>query len=105
MSYVNIRGEPLDMKALMKRGDQQRYLERKAGVVHRKPTAKNGYAAPPGTGPEGKTCKDCKHKNSMSNGGAKHFIKCNLRRATWTHGEGTDILARSPACNKFEAAA
>lgn len=105
MSYVNVNGEPLDIKALMQRGYQQRYLERKLCAGQRKPTVKNGYAAPPGTGPEGKKCKDCAHKNSMSNGGAKHFIKCNLRRATWTHGEGTDILARSPACSKFEGAA
>lgn len=80
---------------------RRREAERKAGVVARKPTVKNGYAAPPGTGPEGKTCKDCAHKQRLGNYGGKSFLKCELRRATWTHGEGTDILARSPACSKF----
>lgn len=28
---------------------------------------------------------------------------CELRRATWTNGPGTDILAGSPACSKFQA--
>jgi hypothetical protein len=100
--YFNLKGESLDLNTMMDAGYKQRYLERKAGVVHRKPTVKNGYAAQPGTGPEGKTCKDCKYKASMSNGGSKHWIKCGLRKATWTNGEGTDILARSPACSKFE---
>lgn len=102
MGFVNLKGEPLDMKALMEAGYRQRYAERKAGVVARKPTVKNGYAGIPGTGPEGETCKTCKHKRSMSNTGTKHWIKCQLRRATWTGGEGTDILARSPACSKWE---
>lgn len=35
--------------------------------------------------------------------GGKSYIKCELRRETWTHGEGTDILAGSPACSKWEA--
>ncbi|HWH81628.1 MAG TPA: hypothetical protein VNU71_05265 [Burkholderiaceae bacterium] len=101
MPYVNLNGEPLDMRTLMEKGVTQRYLERKAGVVARKPTKKNGYAAPPGTGPTDKTCRDCNHKRSLGSG-AKHFIKCELRRATWTSGEGTDILARTPACSKFQ---
>lgn len=103
MSFVNINGQPIDLKAQMEAGALQRYLERKAGVVKRKPTEKNGYAAPPGTGPEGKTCKDCQHKVRLGNYGGKSYIKCELRRATWTQGEGTDILARTPACSKFEA--
>ena len=99
--FVDIHGNPIDLRQKMQEGYKQRYLERKAGVVARKPTVKNGYAAPPGTGPEGKTCKDCEHKTTMGAGHAKSWIKCELRRATWTGGEGTDILARSPACNKF----
>lgn len=100
MSFVNLKGEPIDMQALMQKGAQQRYIERQAGVVRRKPTVKNGYAAPPGTGPEGKCCGDCAHKRSLGN--RKRFIKCELRRGTWTNGEGTDILASTPACSKFE---
>ena len=98
MGYVNLRGEPLDMRKQMEAGIKQRYLDRKAGVVHRKPTVKNGYEAPPGTGPEGETCGTCRHKRTCGK-----FIKCELRRATWTSGPGTDILARTPACSKWEA--
>lgn len=102
MSFVDVNGKPIDMKALQERQLEHRrrlYLEGKRSP--RKPTAKNGYAAPPGTGPDGKTCRDCEHKKTMGNYGGKHYIKCDLRRATWTNGEGTDILARSPACSKF----
>lgn len=60
-----------------------------------------GYAARPGTGPAGQTCKGCEsytlvrhHDNT--------FGKCDL--AQWTHGKGTDIKAGSPACAKFEPA-
>lgn len=103
MPYVNLKGEPLSMADLMAEGMRQRAIERGLGISHRKPTVKNGYAAPPGTGPEGMTCKTCKHKRSMeSQGGTKRWIKCELRRATWTNGPGSDILAKSPACNKFE---
>lgn len=102
MGFVNINGDEIDFKKQMEEGARLRYLERKAGQVNRKPMVKNGYAAQPGTGPEGMTCKQCEHKRSMGNYGGKHFIKCELRRATWTNGEGTDILARSPACSKFE---
>ena len=101
MSFVDIHGNAIDWQSLRKRQAEEakrQYQER--GTPNRKPTVKNGYAAPPGTGPEGKTCKDCQHKRSMGHG-AKHFIKCELRRATWTSGEGTDILARTPACSKF----
>ena len=102
MHHVNIHGEPIVAAEWFKRQSESARLLRSAGCPEpRKPTKKNGYAAPPGTGPEGKACKDCRHKCSMGNGG-KHFIKCELRRSTWTHGEGTDILAGSPACNKFQ---
>lgn len=102
--FVNIKGEPVDLRAQMDEAARRRYLERKAAAPEkRKPTVKRGYAAQPGTGPEGETCKTCKHKRSFGNPG-KHFVKCGLRRDTWTHGEGTDILARSPACSKWGAA-
>jgi hypothetical protein len=105
MAFVNIHGQPVDMATMYQEQARNARLLRCAGIPEkRKPTVKNGYAAPPGTGPDGKTCKDCTHKRSMANG-AKHFIKCELRRATWTRGEGTDILARSPACSQFAAIA
>lgn len=102
MNFVNLNGQPVDLATQMTEAFRQRALLRQSMPASRKPTVKNGYAAPPGTGPEGMTCKQCEHKRSLGSG-AKHFIKCELRRATWTSGEGTDILARTPACNKFKA--
>lgn len=106
MSFVNIHGQPIDAANWLKAQAEQAAKSRASMVpTRRKPIKKNGYAAQPGTGPEGKTCKQCQHKHSFggnNSGHAKTFIKCELRRATWTHGEGTDILASSPACSKFE---
>jgi hypothetical protein len=56
-----------------------------------------GYFYHPGTGPEGETCGSCKH---ISPG--RRWHKCGLNRARWTHGRGSDILARSPACKYWE---
>lgn len=66
----------------------------------RRPTPKKGYAAAPGTGPAGETCKTCRHLARLQY--AKVYLKCALRRPTWTGGPGTDILAKSPACEKWE---
>jgi hypothetical protein len=65
-----------------------------------------GYAATPGTGPAGETCKTCLHytHGRNSDGRGKKFPKCGLMRPIWTHGPGTDIKASSPACAKFEPA-
>lgn len=68
-------------------------------LTRREPVPK-GYAAEPGTGPEGETCRTCKHHAIMQY--AKSYHKCELRRATWTGGRGTDILVRSPACKMWE---
>lgn len=57
------------------------------------------YAARPGTGPVGETCGSCKHIVRAWNG---RYRKCDLVRRLWTHGPGTDIKARSPACSKWE---
>lgn len=64
---------------------------------------KRGYAAPPGTGPAGETCGTCRHlyRNRM----AKTYLKCNLMRAHWTGGFGTDILAKAPACREWTSTA
>ncbi len=58
---------------------------------------RSGYAHPPGTGPAGETCGSCKHCWRSD-----RFRKCELRKAAWTHGYATDILARSPACKSWE---
>jgi hypothetical protein len=59
-----------------------------------------GYAAMPGTGPEGKRCRDCAHY-AHAGGVAGSYPKCGLNRARWTHGRATDILANAPSCKKF----
>lgn len=59
-----------------------------------------GYGGIPGTGPEGRQCRHCAHYCQIQL--AKRYPKCALTRATWTGGRATDILARSPACSRFE---
>ena len=61
---------------------------------------KRGHAMPPGTGPEGETCGSCAHIVR-----SRRWMKCELRRATWTHSYGTDIRAKDPACAKWERGA
>lgn len=70
------------------------------GVDKRRKTVPKGYAATPGGGPKGETCKTCEHYAHRSF--AKTYRKCGLLRAVWTNGPGTDILARSPACQLWE---
>jgi len=60
-----------------------------------------GYAARPGTGPTGKTCKQCQ-SYCLVDYHNKTFRKCELVKKNWTHGKGTDIKASSPACALFE---
>lgn len=69
----------------------------------RKPTVtvKNGYAAEPGTGPSGETCKTCRHL--VANRLSKTYWKCGLLRAFWTGGAKTDVLLKSPACQHWTA--
>lgn len=75
-------------------------------LVEAKPRGKHyvqpmGYAGMPGTGPEGKRCMDCDHYTHQG-GVAGSYPKCGANRARWTGGRRSDILARSPACNKFQ---
>jgi hypothetical protein len=63
----------------------------------------NGYAAPPGSGPAGKTCRDCAAYVSVQHN-TRRYPKCARMRAHWTRGPGSDIKAASPACRLFEAA-
>lgn len=63
-----------------------------------------GYAALPGTGPAGETCGSCKYMARCGNGGSKTWRKCELMQLKWTGGPKTDVLARSPACRRWEAA-
>jgi hypothetical protein len=102
MNFVNVHGDPIDFKALGAKAADHRAING-TGKQKRKPTEPKGYAALPGSGPEGETCRNCKHKQTQSNTGAKSWIKCVLMKAAWTHGPGSDIRASSPACRRFEA--
>lgn len=62
----------------------------------------SGYAAVPGTGPAGETCKTCRH--IVRRHYAKTYIKCGLMRRHWTGGIATDIRAKAPACRRWEKA-
>jgi hypothetical protein len=66
-------------------------------VVRRK-----GHAAHPGSGPKGETCGSCEHRKSVQ-GGRKTFSKCELMRAQWTAGPGSDIRKKDPACVLWKA--
>lgn len=62
---------------------------------------KNGlYASTAGTGPDNETCKTCKHLFSFTM--AKTYYKCLLVKHHWTHGSGTDVKVKTPACDKWE---
>lgn len=68
-----------------------------------------GYAATPGSGPQGETCRSCKHYVSLKYHD-KSYPKCLLRGKTvrhlavgrlhvsWSHCYASDIRAKSPAC-------
>jgi hypothetical protein len=62
-------------------------------------TQPKGYAAPPGTGPKGETCRTCFHYIVKKMGGT--YRKCALMRPHWTNGPGSDIRASSPACRHW----
>ena len=71
------------------------------GIKKRKDPQPRGYAARPGSGPKGETCKTCRHlfRNRL----AKTYLKCLMARAKWTGGRASDVLARAPACRMWEA--
>lgn len=59
------------------------------------------YAGRPGAGPAGKTCRECAYYSRVDYHG-KTYRKCGKIADRWTHGSGTDIKARTPACQFFE---
>ena len=56
---------------------------------------KGGYRGIPGAGAEGETCKSC-HNCYGSEYNGKKYYKCKL--VPETHGTGTDIRLKAPAC-------
>jgi hypothetical protein len=80
-------------RALFDKGD--------AGPLWRKMPANPCTPARPGTGPEGKKCKDCAHYSGYRSGAGRIYRKCALMRHAWTRGPGSDIKANWPACAKY----
>ena len=74
--------------------------ERSKLEAARRRLLKGSYADVPGTGPAGETCKSCKHYGGKEM--SRVYRKCELTRASWTSGSGTDVLAGAPACSKWE---
>lgn len=73
------------------------------GKPKRKATQPRGHAARPGSGPQGETCRTCKHLARISLG--KTYLKCGLMKKRWTGGPGTDVRARDAACQLWERGA
>ncbi len=59
-----------------------------------------GHPMPPGSGPSGSTCRDCRHYAVVS----RRYRKCEANAANWTHSIASDIRARDPACAVFAPA-
>jgi len=66
-----------------------------------KTTRPKGYAGTPGRGPDGERCNTCEHSCYFERG-RKRWWKCELIEKNWTHGRGSDVLAKSPACEFWE---
>lgn len=57
-----------------------------------------GYAARPGSGPAGETCGSCFHASQVSG-----YWKCAAVKHRWSHGLGSDIRLKSPACSQWKS--
>jgi hypothetical protein len=86
-------GQPIAPGALTEK------IRRKPGRGH---PWKGGYAAQPGSGPEGETCKTCRHRVRVG-GGTRSYPKCQLMQHAWTCGPGSDIRVRTAACSRWES--
>lgn len=63
--------------------------------------AARGFAARPGSGPAGETCRSCDHSTRVQAG--NHVVwKCALGRASWTKSPKTDIRINAEACELWE---
>ncbi len=67
----------------------------------------NGYAAPPGTGPEDETCGSCGNciVRELKAARGRRFYKCEVMLRSWTNERSSDVLLNSPACKHFKPGA
>ena len=61
----------------------------------------NATPAPIGSGPDGETCRTCRHYTRVQHHDYT-YRKCGKLEPLWTHGPGTDIKASWPACREWE---
>ncbi len=66
------------------------------------PAGFRGMAARPNSGPQGETCGSCRFAAQVYYHN-KTYRKCDLIRKQWTHGAGSDIKLRFPACLEWKA--
>lgn len=66
-----------------------------------RPISRRCTAARSGTGPEGETCKTCRHFVRIRHNDGAYF-KCGKVQHLWTHGEATDIRAGWAACSEWQ---
>lgn len=60
-----------------------------------------GYPRRPGSGPAGQTCGTCVYAIDIDYHG-RCYYKCAIIKHRWTHGPGTDIKLKSPACELWQ---
>lgn len=65
---------------------------------------KTGHAGISGQGPAGESCGSCAAYRRVQRGGGTH-TKCELTRARWSKGPGSDIRKSDAACGRWEASA
>lgn len=58
-----------------------------------------GYAARPGSGPDGETCGSCEYLQTVKLAGTYH--KCVLMAKFHTGSRRTDVLTSAPACERW----
>ena len=75
-------------------------MERVKPPSKRSPPGAFAYPAPPGTGPQGKTCRDC--VSCVPTPTATRHYKCLKNKARWGCTNLTDIKVRMNACRLFE---
>ncbi len=66
--------------------------------LRNRPKRSRATPQPIGTGPDGELCRTCRHLYHFGHHG-KVYLKCDLVERT--HGAGTDIRARWPACRAW----
>lgn len=73
--------------------------EKNPGDKDRRYRNARGYAAPPGTGPAGETCRSCIHAYLHHSSGSKNWYKCDLVKPT--RGAATDLRLKWAACSRW----